>query len=107
MSVGSRSQTSEDQLQSELNLPRSRSGSRDQTRRGTDGAVRKNNRVRCAEIGAVEQVEELGPKLQSRLLGHCGVLEQGQIQVSQTRPCQRSTAKVTVGARGRQNKRVR
>src|SRR5262249_48196338 len=69
---------SENDLKSQLAYPRITRAVDASEGRGTDV------RVRSVEVRMVENVEELGPKLEFRVLGDCKVLENPHI------PCKRS-----------------
>src|ERR1700681_1834391 len=89
-----------DQFQCELNLPRRGLSRSNQTSTGS-GASRlfEDNAIidRRSEVGAVEYIEKLCPKLDVKILRDppdTGVLKQGKIQVGEAGPNNRVAAQV-------------
>src|SRR5712691_1626447 len=98
------------ELQRELELPRGR-------RRGNlpgrvaivvVGAVtRENDRIRVEEIGVIEYVERLRPKLQIESLADSDFLEKRSVDVDQTRSPHRPARHVPEGPGNRQSEGLR
>src|SRR5438874_1018993 len=72
---------SEDQLQSELNLPRRGGQRRDQSSRCVDGASGKHRRIRRAKVRVVQHVEALRAELHADLLRYGRVFKQRHIDL--------------------------
>src|SRR3990167_7732412 len=63
-------------LQAKLNLPRSCDGSCDSTGVGAHGAIgRKHARLGKAQIGVIEEIEELRAKFDVLILANTGLLQ--------------------------------
>ena len=70
----------ESDLQGELDLTRCGGSFHDSSRGEVTSWTRKQPRLRIPKIGSVEDVEELGSKLQVSLFGKTGILDQGEIK---------------------------
>src|SRR5271156_5735881 len=73
-----------EQLHSELNLARSGGRAGNKSCRWRDAGGRKSNGVRETEIGAVQQIEELGAELKVQLFLNMGVFHKRQVPGSKT-----------------------
>ena len=70
----------ESDLQGELDLTPGGGGSCDSSRSEVASWTRKQPRLWIPKIGPVEEVEELGSKLQVSLFRKAGILDQGEIK---------------------------
>src|ERR1019366_9423039 len=87
-----------DQFQRKLDLPGRSRGCVYQTRRRNPSASGVEDSAVIdgrAEVGMVEQIEQLRPELQIELLRDFVVLERGKIDVPIARPIQRITCVIT------------
>src|SRR5581483_11217021 len=94
-------------LETKLDLTRSRCRRRDQACRRADRCSREHDRVRRPEVRVVEQIVSLRSELQSHALSQGRVLDKRKINGLETRPSQRSAAEVPPSANRRKRKRCR
>src|SRR5207247_5271604 len=97
----------EDQLQRELELTREGGRRQKLATRGTVFGSLEKNLVRVREIGAIENIEHLGPERQLQCLTDCHVLEQRRVDIEQARTTQRSARHVSKGSLERQHEGFR
>src|SRR5437773_11234151 len=93
----------EDQLQRELELTREGGRRQNLATRGTVFGSLEKNLVRVREIGAIEDIERLGPERQLQSLSDCHVLEQRRVDIEQARTTERPARHVAEGALCRQH----
>src|SRR5437879_6007056 len=93
---------SEQEFQSELNLPRERGRAGNLPRRGAVVGAGENNFARIREIGVIEKIEDLRPELQLPSLGDSDVLEQRSVNVSEVGATERTARHVPEGPLKRQ-----
>jgi hypothetical protein len=100
---------SPDQLQPKLDLARGGRGCRDDASRGTryDRCGGKDNRIRCSEIRAVQQIEKLRSKLKSYAFRNGRVFQQGRVQFRESGSDQNVPAGISIRAVRRNEKGIR
>ena len=98
----------EQELESELDLPVSASGRGDpaETSRGISAGVGEDGGPRVAEIGPIQDVEELGSELDAGVFGHGHILQQGEVEVDLARAGAGNPAQIAQDARRMQGKGV-
>src|SRR5579859_5654811 len=88
------------ELQSELELARGGRGIGDQSRgRGNGAGLRERGGQRQAEVGPVQDIEELGAELQVGALAHAKILKQRGIEREQARAFDDVASGIAVRAR--------
>src|SRR5207249_6959471 len=85
------------QLQRELDLPRVRGGRCNDRARGAVLGALEENLIRVREIGVIQNIEHLGPKLQIQSLTDSHPLQQGRVDVEQARTTERTASHVSEG----------
>src|SRR5260370_20877067 len=99
--------SSEQELQRELNLPRGVGRLGDHPRRRAEISAREGHGIGQREVCAIQHVESLDPELQPVLFGETEVLEQRRVKIGEPRSNEGSARHVTECAGKRQRESIR
>src|SRR5437867_12387475 len=94
---------SELQLQRELDLPRGRGRIYNHPARGAVLVTLEKNLIRVRQVGVIQNIERLSPKLQIQALTDSHPFQERSVDHEQTRPAQRSARHVPKGSLERQH----
>src|SRR5439155_11226357 len=94
---------SELQLERELDLPRGRGRIYNHPARGAVLVTLEKNLIRVRQVGVIQNIERLSPKLQIQALTDSHPFQERSVDHEQTRPAQRSARHVPKGSLERQH----